>query len=100
MRTGFPVLIESLFKDGFCHAHPLRSWRMDGKIVKIISGGQTGAGRAALDFAIEHGIPHGGWRPKGRRSEDGPMRAFFITSEAKPAGMAASAAKPVVPGRV
>jgi hypothetical protein len=30
-------------------------------IEKIISGGQTGADRAALDFAIERGIPHGGW---------------------------------------
>jgi hypothetical protein len=30
-------------------------------IQRIISGGQTGADRAALDWAIEHGIPHGGW---------------------------------------
>jgi len=29
-------------------------------VVKIVSGGQTGADRAALDFAIEHGIPHSG----------------------------------------
>ena len=40
-------------------------------ITKIISGGQTGADQAALDFAIEHGIPHGGWIPKGRKTEDG-----------------------------
>ena len=40
---------------------------------KIISGGQTGADRAALDAAIELGIPHGGWIPKGRRTEDGPL---------------------------
>ncbi|NQT56062.1 MAG: hypothetical protein HQ551_07520 [Desulfobacteraceae bacterium] len=33
---------------------------------KVISGGQTGADRAALDFAIEFDIPHGGWIPKGR----------------------------------
>lgn len=38
---------------------------------KIISGGQTGVDRAALDFAIERGIPWGGWAPKGWRSEDG-----------------------------
>jgi len=38
---------------------------------KIISGGQTGAGRAALDVAIELDIPHGGWIPKGRKTEDG-----------------------------
>jgi len=40
-------------------------------ISKIISGGQTGADQAALDFAIEHHIPHGGWIPKGRKTEDG-----------------------------
>jgi hypothetical protein len=40
---------------------------------KITSGGQTGADCAALDFAITHGIPHGGWCPKGRRAEDGPI---------------------------
>jgi len=42
-------------------------------IEKIISGGQTGADRAALDAAMELGIPHGGWVPKGRLSEDGPI---------------------------
>ncbi len=43
------------------------------KIVKIISGGQSGADRAALDAAIACGIPHGGWCPKGRLAEDGPI---------------------------
>jgi hypothetical protein len=43
------------------------------QISKIISGGQTGADRAALDFAIETNIPHGGWIPKGRRTEEGPL---------------------------
>ena len=38
---------------------------------KIISGGQTGVKRTALDVAIELGIPHGGWIPKGRKTEDG-----------------------------
>jgi hypothetical protein len=37
----------------------------------IVSGGQTGADRAALDWAIAHEIPHGGWCPRGRRAEDG-----------------------------
>jgi hypothetical protein len=36
---------------------------------KIISGGQTGADQAALDAAIELGVPHGGWTPKGRLSD-------------------------------
>ena len=40
-------------------------------IKKIISGGQTGADRAALDAAIALGIPHGGWIPKGRKTEKG-----------------------------
>jgi Circularly permutated YpsA SLOG family len=39
--------------------------------MKIISGGQTGADRAALDFALECGIPIGGWVPRGRLAEDG-----------------------------
>lgn len=40
-------------------------------IEKIISGGQTGVDRAALDAAIKLGIPHGGWCPRGRLAEDG-----------------------------
>ena len=40
---------------------------------KLVSGGQTGADRAALDVAIRHGFPHGGWCPKGRKAEDGPL---------------------------
>jgi len=42
-------------------------------IKKIISGGQTGVDRAALDTAIRLGIPHGGYLPKGRLAEDGPL---------------------------
>ena len=40
---------------------------------KIVSGGQTGADRAALDWAITHGLEHGGWCPRGRRAEDGAI---------------------------
>jgi hypothetical protein len=40
---------------------------------RIISGGQTGVDRAALDIALELGIEHGGWCPKGRKSEEGPI---------------------------
>ena len=40
-------------------------------IKKIISGGQTGADQAALDAAIKYSFPHGGWIPKGRKTEDG-----------------------------
>jgi hypothetical protein len=42
-------------------------------IKKIISGGQTGADRAALDAAIESGIPHGGWIISGRKTENGRL---------------------------
>lgn len=47
----------------------------------IVSGGQTGADRAALDFAIAHGIPHGGWCPLGRRAEDGVLDARYRLRE-------------------
>ena len=50
-------------------------------ITKIVSGGQTGADRAALDWAIERGILHGGWCPKGRKAEDGPIDARYELQE-------------------
>ena len=50
-------------------------------IQKIISGGQTGADRAALDFAIKRGIPHGGWIPKGRKAEDGTLPEKYDLQE-------------------
>jgi hypothetical protein len=40
---------------------------------KIVSGGQTGADRAALDFALANGLGVGGWVPRGRLAEDGPI---------------------------
>lgn len=49
------------------------SWRLQ----KIISGGQTGVDRAALDVALARGIPCGGWCPKGRWAEDGPIPARY-----------------------
>ncbi len=48
---------------------------------KIISGGQTGVDRAALDFAIAHGITHGGWCPLGRLAEDGPIASRYQLTE-------------------
>ena len=42
------------------------------KIHRLVSGGQTGADRAALDVAIRLGIPYGGWCPRGGRAEDLP----------------------------
>ena len=51
------------------------------EITKIISGGQTGADRAALDAAIACGVPHGGWCPKGRLAEDGPIVSKYNLRE-------------------
>jgi hypothetical protein len=50
-------------------------------IEKIISGGQTGVDRAALDVALELGLEFGGWCPKGRRAEDGPIPVRYPLKE-------------------
>ncbi len=54
---------------------------MDGRPQIIFSGGQTGADRAALDWAVAHGVRHGGWCPKGRRAEDGPIANRYQLNE-------------------
>jgi hypothetical protein len=43
------------------------------EIVRIVSGGQTGVDRAALDAGLDAGVPCGGWCPRGRRAEDGAI---------------------------
>lgn len=49
-------------------------------LLRIVSGGQTGADRAALDWAIARGIPHGGWCPRDRKAEDGTIpRRYRLT---------------------
>jgi putative molybdenum carrier protein len=45
---------------------------------KIVSGGQTGADRAALDVAMDWGLEIGGWIPKGRLAEDGPISHRYL----------------------
>ena len=50
-------------------------------LTKIISGGQTGADQAGLDVAIKLNIPHGGWIPKGRLTEDGPLAERYNLQE-------------------
>ena len=49
--------------------------------VAVITGGQTGVDRAALDVALTLGIPAGGWCPKGRRAEDGPLPPRYPLQE-------------------
>lgn len=51
------------------------------KNFQIISGGQTGADRAALDVAIALGIAHGGWVPQGRLTEEGPLPEKYRLQE-------------------
>ncbi len=48
---------------------------------RIISGGQTGVDRAALDAALELGLPAGGWCPRGRRAEDGSIDLKYPLQE-------------------
>jgi len=50
-------------------------------IKKIISGGQTGVDRAALEVADALQIPCGGWCPKGRKAEDGPIEKKYPLKE-------------------
>lgn len=51
------------------------------QLSKIISGGQTGVDRAALDVALAFGVPCGGWCPRGRLAEDGVIDARYPLRE-------------------
>ena len=49
--------------------------------LEIVSGGQTGVDRAALDTAIRYDLPCGGWCPPGRLAEDGPISTHYPLTE-------------------
>lgn len=51
------------------------------ELEKVISGGQTGVDRAALDAALEAEVPVGGWCPRGRRAEDGSIPDMYPLRE-------------------
>jgi 16S rRNA (cytosine1402-N4)-methyltransferase len=52
-----------------------------GSLEKIISGGQTGVDRAALDAAMAINLPHGGYCPRRRQSEDGGIPPIYALVE-------------------
>ena len=54
--------------------------------MKIISGGQTGVDRAALDAALRHGIKSGGWCPTGRLDESGRIPDRYPVKELENGG--------------
>jgi len=53
---------------------------------RVVSGGQTGVDRGALDAALELGVPCGGWCPAGRLAEDGVIPARYPVTELRGAG--------------
>jgi hypothetical protein len=57
-------------------------------IAQLVSGGQSGVDRAALDVALELGIPCGGWCPRGRKAEDGAIPARYPLTETPSDGYA------------
>lgn len=48
---------------------------------RIVSGGQTGVDRGALNAALAAGVDAGGWCPKGRRAEDGTIPDHYPVQE-------------------
>ncbi len=51
------------------------------RLARVISGGQTGVDLAALDAAVAVGLPCGGWVPRGRFNEDGPIDPRYPVQE-------------------
>ena len=54
-------------------------------VERVVSGGQTGVDRAALDVALDLGIPCGGWCPAGRLAEDGAIPERYLLRETESA---------------
>ena len=67
------------YHDGMQHA------KLHFPIRRIVSGGQTGVDRGALDAAISLGLEHGGWCPRGRLAEDGVIPRRYRLRQTKSA---------------
>ena len=65
-------------------------------VEKIVSGGQTGVDQGALNAALELGLEHGGWCPRGRIAEDGTIPARFALKESHSAKYAVRTRQNVV----
>ena len=86
LRVNIPDFKKSLLNRHPGENHRPVKWRpgffvANWNVEKIISGGQTGVDRAALDAALELEIPCGGWCPRGRRGEDGPIPERYPLQE-------------------
>lgn len=71
------TLITNLF-----HHQQTKDYLVRHLINEVVSGGQTGVDRAALDIAIKYKIKHGGWCPSGRKAEDGIIPSQYQLQEA------------------
>src|SRR5262249_2490126 len=106
IRTRARVIYQKAVQDPRHRAHERQEVSLEGTLLRlpnraqvellplrllvrrIVSGGQTGVDRAALDWAINHRVEHGGWCPRGRRAEDGPIAAHYQLIETDSAGYA------------
>ncbi len=81
METGFQA--NSVKRSGSpgCFRQPIPPWLMTQAPFVVISGGQTGVDRAALDAARESNLAHGGWCPAGRLAEDGRIPEIYALIE-------------------
>jgi len=65
------------------------------EVLKVISGGQTGVDRGALDAALAFEVECGGWCPAGRLAEDGEIPKHYPVVELANAGYAERTARNV-----
>ncbi len=93
MAIWFRILFQSVIGLWIKSAGEKRDLRRG--ILKIISGGQTGVDRGALDAALALGVECGGWCPAGRLAEDGTIPKRYPVMELANAGYAERTARNV-----